>query len=42
MNEEGGSRSRTGGLSVSLSRPDGSIIAGGVDMLIAANLVQVY
>ncbi|CAD5316173.1 unnamed protein product [Arabidopsis thaliana] len=41
VNEEGGSRSRTGGLSVSLSRPDGSIIAGGVDMLIAASLVQV-
>jgi len=40
--EEGGPRSRTGGMSVSLSSPDGQIIGGGVASLIAASPVQVY
>ncbi|WVZ12724.1 hypothetical protein V8G54_017254 [Vigna mungo] len=39
--EEGGPRSRTGGMSVSLSSPDGHIIGGGVASLIAASPVQV-
>ncbi|KOM44709.1 hypothetical protein LR48_Vigan06g001500 [Vigna angularis] len=38
--EEGGPRSRTGGMSVSLSSPDGHIIGGGVASLIAASPVQ--
>ncbi|RWV90512.1 hypothetical protein GW17_00047275 [Ensete ventricosum] len=38
----GGSRSRTGGLSISLSSPDGRVIGGGVaGLLIAATPVQV-
>ncbi|KAH0909420.1 hypothetical protein HID58_032741 [Brassica napus] len=41
VNEEGGSKSRTGGLSVSLSGPEGHVIGGGIGMLIAASLVQV-
>ncbi|KAK9143722.1 hypothetical protein Syun_013122 [Stephania yunnanensis] len=42
LTENGGSRSRTGGLSVSLSSPDGRVIGGGVGgMLIAASPVQV-
>ncbi|CAJ1927873.1 unnamed protein product [Sphenostylis stenocarpa] len=39
--EEGGPRSRIGGMSVSLSSPDGHIIGGGVASLIAASPVQV-
>lgn len=39
--EDGGPRNRTGGVSVSLSSPDGHVIGGGVAMLIAASLVQV-
>ncbi|KAF8413159.1 hypothetical protein HHK36_001134 [Tetracentron sinense] len=42
LTDNGGSRSRTGGLSVSLSSPDGRVIGGGVGgMLIAASPVQV-
>ncbi|XP_010545804.1 PREDICTED: AT-hook motif nuclear-localized protein 5-like [Tarenaya hassleriana] len=41
VNEEGGPRSRSGGISVSLSSPEGHVIGGGVGMLIAASLVQV-
>lgn len=41
VNEEGGPKSRTGGISVSLSSPEGHVIGGGVGMLIAASLVQV-
>ncbi|ESW30489.1 hypothetical protein PHAVU_002G157300 [Phaseolus vulgaris] len=41
VSEEGGPRSRTGGMSVSLSSPDGHIIGGGVASLIAASPVQV-
>lgn len=42
LTDDGGSRSRTGGLSVSLSSPDGRVIGGGVGgMLIAATPVQV-
>ncbi|XP_072987442.1 AT-hook motif nuclear-localized protein 11-like isoform X1 [Typha latifolia] len=42
MTEDGGSRSRTGGLSISLSSPDGRVIGGGVGgLLIAATPVQV-
>ncbi|CAH2048154.1 unnamed protein product [Thlaspi arvense] len=41
VNEEGGHKSRTGGLSVSLSGPEGHVIGGGIGMLIAASLVQV-
>ncbi|XP_054783798.1 AT-hook motif nuclear-localized protein 9-like [Prosopis cineraria] len=42
LNESGGSRNRTGGLSVSLASPEGKIIGGGVGgMLIAACPVQV-
>ncbi|KAF5734489.1 putative DNA binding protein [Tripterygium wilfordii] len=39
--EEGGPRSRTGGMSASLSSPDGHVIGGAVAMLIAASPVQV-
>ncbi|XP_028807176.1 AT-hook motif nuclear-localized protein 5 [Neltuma alba] len=39
--EDGGPRDRTGGLSVSLSSPDGHVIGGGVAVLIAAGPVQV-
>ncbi|EOA35574.1 hypothetical protein CARUB_v10020783mg, partial [Capsella rubella] len=41
VNEDGGSKSRTGGLSVSLSDPENRVIGGGISMLIAASLVQV-
>ncbi|CAB4300360.1 unnamed protein product [Prunus armeniaca] len=42
LTESGGSRNRTGGLSVSLASPDGRVIGGGVGgMLIAASPVQV-
>lgn len=41
--DNGGSQSRTGGLSVCLSSPDGRIIGGGVaGVLIAATPVQVF
>lgn len=39
--EDGGPRNRTGGVSVSLSSPDGHVIGGGVAVLIAASPVQV-
>lgn len=42
MNEGGGPKSRTGGLSVSLSGPEGHVLGGGIGMLIAASLVQVF
>ncbi|KAJ4954582.1 hypothetical protein NE237_011365 [Protea cynaroides] len=42
LTDNGGSRNRTGGLSISLSSPDGRVIGGGVGgMLIAATPVQV-
>ncbi|THU69092.1 hypothetical protein C4D60_Mb08t10720 [Musa balbisiana] len=42
LTDNGGSRSRAGGLSISLSSPDGRVIGGGVaGSLIAANPVQV-
>ncbi|XP_043716754.1 AT-hook motif nuclear-localized protein 9-like [Telopea speciosissima] len=42
LTDNGGSRSRTGGLSISLSSPDGRVIGGGVGgMLVAASPVQV-
>jgi len=40
--EEGGPHNRTGGMSVSLSSPDGHIIGGGVTRLVASSPVQVY
>ncbi|PON84598.1 PPC domain containing protein [Trema orientale] len=39
--EDGGPRNRTGGISVSLSSPDGHVIGGGVVVLMAASPVQV-
>ncbi|KAG5070220.1 hypothetical protein AAZX31_01G204600 [Glycine max] len=39
--EEGGPHNRTGGMSVSLSSPDGHIIGGGVTRLVASSPVQV-
>jgi hypothetical protein len=40
--ENGGQRSRTGGLSVSLAGPDGRLLGGGVaGLLIAASPIQV-
>ncbi|CAI8589276.1 unnamed protein product [Vicia faba] len=39
--EDGGPQNRTGGISVSLSSPDGHVIGGGVARLIAASPVQV-
>ena len=40
--ENGGTRSRTGGLSVSLAGPDGRVVGGGVaGLLMAASPVQV-
>ncbi|XP_061337294.1 AT-hook motif nuclear-localized protein 5-like isoform X2 [Gastrolobium bilobum] len=39
--EDGGPRNRTGGMSVSLSSPDGHIIGGGIARLITASPVQV-
>ncbi|XP_052209706.1 AT-hook motif nuclear-localized protein 8-like isoform X2 [Diospyros lotus] len=42
MSESGGSRNRTGSLSVSLAGPDGRVLGGGVaGMLVAATPVQV-
>lgn len=42
LSESGGQRSRTGGLSVSLSGPDGRVLGGGVaGLLTAASPVQV-
>ncbi|KAJ6801010.1 AT-hook motif nuclear-localized protein 9-like [Iris pallida] len=42
LTDDGGSRSRSGGLSISLSNPDGRVIGGGVGgSLIAATPVQV-
>lgn len=42
LSEIGGQRSRTGGLSVSLSGPDGRVLGGGVaGLLTAASPVQV-
>lgn len=41
-NESGGTRSRAGGMSVSLASPDGRVIGGGIaGLLIAASPVQV-
>lgn len=43
MSDEGGSRNRSGGLSIALSSPDGRVIGGGVGgLLIAATPVQVH
>ncbi|CAN0907624.1 AT-hook motif nuclear-localized protein 5 [Linum grandiflorum] len=39
--EDGGPRDRTGGISASLSTPDGQVIGGAIGMLTAATLVQV-
>ncbi|KAJ6326771.1 hypothetical protein OIU78_013787 [Salix suchowensis] len=39
--EDGGPRNRTGGISASLSSPDGHVIGGAIAMLIAASPVQV-
>jgi hypothetical protein len=42
LTENGGTRSRTGGLSVSLAGPDGRVLGGGVaGLLMAASPVQV-
>lgn len=42
FSESGGQRSRSGGLSVSLAGPDGSVLGGSVaGLLIAASSVQV-
>jgi len=42
LTNDGGSRNRSGGLSVSLASPDGRVIGGGVGgVLIAASPVQV-
>lgn len=42
LSENGGQRSRTGGLSVSLSGPDGRVLGGGVaGLLTALSPVQV-
>ncbi|MBA0657118.1 hypothetical protein Goklo_009426 [Gossypium klotzschianum] len=38
--EDDGPRSRTGGISASLSTPDGHVIGGGIATLIASSLVQ--
>lgn len=41
-NDIGGTRSRTGGMSVSLASPDGRVVGGGVaGLLVAASPVQV-
>lgn len=43
LTDSGGSRNRSGGLSVSLASPDGRVIGGGVGgMLTAASPVQVF
>lgn len=40
--ETGGTRSRSGGMSVSLASPDGRVVGGGVaGLLVAASPVQV-
>lgn len=40
--ENGGTRSRSGGMSVSLASPDGRVVGGGVaGLLVAASPVQV-
>ncbi|CAK7335532.1 unnamed protein product [Dovyalis caffra] len=39
--DDGGPRNRTGGISASLSSPDGHVIGGAIAMLIAASPVQV-
>lgn len=40
--ESGGTRSRTGGMSVALASPDGRVVGGGVaGLLVAASPVQV-
>lgn len=40
--ESQGTRSRSGGMSVSLASPDGRVVGGGVDgLLVAASPVQV-
>lgn len=42
-NETGGTRSRSGGMSVSLASPDGRVVGGGVaGLLVAASPVQVW
>jgi hypothetical protein len=41
--ENGGTRSRSGGISVSLASPDGRVVGGGVaGLLVAASPVQVH
>lgn len=41
--ETGGTRSRSGGMSVSLASPDGRVVGGGVaGLLVAASPVQVW
>lgn len=40
--EDGGPRSRTGGISASLSSPDGQVFGGGVATLTAGSSVQVF
>lgn len=43
LSESGGTRSRTGGLSVSLAGPDGRVMGGGVaGLLMAATPIQVH
>lgn len=42
-NDSGGTRSRTGGMSVSLASPDGRVVGGGLGgLLVAASPVQVF
>lgn len=42
-NDTGGTRSRSGGMSVSLASPDGRVVGGGVaGLLVAASPVQVF
>jgi Plants and Prokaryotes Conserved (PCC) domain len=42
LSEDGGARSRTGGLSISLAGPDGRVVGGGVaGLLLAASPIQV-
>lgn len=42
LSENGGARSRTGGLSISLAGPDGRVVGGGVaGLLLAASPIQV-
>lgn len=41
--ENGGTKSRSGGMSVSLASPDGRVLGGGVaGLLVAASPVQVH